>query len=78
MAGRHECPPRRSDQGSTAGWSPVPVRLRFADETGPAYPISVSFTSAVVRSGFIYVAGGIDGNGQITSKAYRLDPGFAS
>jgi N-acetylneuraminic acid mutarotase len=42
--------------------------------SGPAYPIGVSFTTAVVRNGFIYVAGGKDGNGQLTGKTYRLDP----
>ena len=42
--------------------------------SGPAYPIGVSYASAVVRGGFIYVAGGKDGNGQDTNKTYRLDP----
>ena len=42
--------------------------------SGPAYPIGAAYASAVVRSGLIYVAGGRDGNGQATSKTYRLDP----
>ena len=40
----------------------------------PGLPDGVAYTSAVVRGGFIYVAGGKDGNGQATSKTYRLDP----
>jgi N-acetylneuraminic acid mutarotase len=42
--------------------------------SGPAYPTGVFYASAMVRNGFIYVAGGKDGNGQTTAKTYRLDP----
>ena len=31
--------------------------------SGPAYPIGVGYANAIVRGGFIYVAGGMDGNG---------------